>query len=82
MAVFEAKDMTVRTGILEGQGPGKVLEIEFTGVHTRHWPPEGSPTKFIEGEVKSSRPAANSCVMTSKRNRVSDPEIERTLTGS
>lgn len=58
MGVFDAKDMTVRTGILEETGHGQILEIEFNGIHTHHWPEGGSPGSFIDGEVNNSKPAA------------------------
>ena len=58
MALFEAKDLVIRTSTLDDEDRGTIQVISFTGTHTHHWPPGASVQDFIETEIRKARPAA------------------------
>src|SRR5512137_2447690 len=60
MAIFEAKDLVIRTDAVDDAKRGIRIEISFSGIHEHHWP-AGAGTKiqeFVEGEIRRVRPAA------------------------
>ena len=58
MAIFETKDLVIRTKKIEAGGYGTFLEISFEGVHVHHWPAGCDFMSFIEGEIRAAAPAA------------------------
>jgi hypothetical protein len=58
MALFEAKDLVIRTSTLDDEDRGTIQVISFTGTHTHHWPPGSSVQDFVETEIRKARPSA------------------------
>jgi hypothetical protein len=62
MPVFEAKDIIVRSEILGESSRGSILEIEFIGIHTHHWPENGSPVESRSRANPLNLPPADALV--------------------
>jgi hypothetical protein len=58
MGIFEAKNLLIRTQILEATDKGTIMEIAFEGVHEHHWPYGGKIRDYIKAEVLDKEPAA------------------------
>lgn len=58
MAVFETKDLVIRTRAVEEGSRGIFLEISFEGVHIHPWPGGSEIQAFVECEIRAAAPAA------------------------
>jgi hypothetical protein len=58
MALFEAKNLVIRTRVLDATEGGAIQEISFIGIHDHHWPVGRKIHDFIKEDFLNSKALA------------------------
>ncbi len=58
MALFEDKNLVIRTRVLDDTKGRLIQEIAFIGIHDHFWPAGRKIREFVEGEIRKVDPAA------------------------